>query len=85
MAVSFATDILPMFRPVDIQHMKPMGVLLAEYSYMGDPSSNYQNANNVYDYLKPDGSEPRMPLGGPYWNADQLGTYTAWMDGGYQP
>ena len=30
--ISFARDILPLFRPIDIKHMAPMGVLLDDYA-----------------------------------------------------
>ena len=76
--VSFATDILPLFRPVDIQHMKNYGVLLDQYSYMSNPV----NAHQVYSYLLPSGS-PRMPMGGPYWSQAQLDLYNTWMTTGY--
>jgi len=32
--LTFEKDIKPMFRPVDIAHMKPMGVKLDDYGYM---------------------------------------------------
>lgn len=35
--VSFAKDIRPLFRPVDIAHMKPLGVVLDDYNYISDP------------------------------------------------
>ena len=34
--VSFAGDIRPLFRPVDIEHMKPMGVLPDDFTYMSE-------------------------------------------------
>ena len=40
--VSFATDIKPLFRPVDISHMKPHGIKLDDYTYMSNPD----NANS---------------------------------------
>jgi len=49
--VSFATDIKPLFRPVDIAHMKPHGVKLDDYQYMSDPANNHQNAQRVQDTL----------------------------------
>ena len=39
MAVSFARDILPLFRAIDIAHMKGPGVLLDSYAYMSDPAN----------------------------------------------
>lgn len=79
-AVSFAKDILPLFRSMDIDHMSPMGVLLDDYSYMSDPA----NAKSVYEYLS-GAQEPQMPPGGPYWSADQLALFERWMSGGCKP
>lgn len=67
--VSFATDIKPLFRPVDISHMKRVGVELDDYTFMSNP----ENANRVLATLSPQGDDPpSMPPGGPYWTADQL-------------
>ena len=41
--VSFAGDIKPLFRAIDISHMKSAGVKLDDYTYMSDPS----HANKV--------------------------------------
>ena len=80
--VSFDRDIAPLFRPMDIQCMRGRvpPVLLADYEYMKVPS----NAQMVLSYLKGD-SEPRMPFGGPYWNADALQLFQDWINGGLQP
>ncbi|HJQ25379.1 MAG TPA: hypothetical protein VKA60_15775 [Blastocatellia bacterium] len=94
MAVSFSKDILPMFTEADIQHMQGMGVQLDSYDYMSDPASgsildcgpyaDHGNANAVYAALN--GScQPQMPMGGPYWNNDQLQLFQQWMTDGYQP
>ena len=83
--VSFEKDIKPMFRPVDIAHMKPMGVKLDDYGYMSDPNANYANAAQVQDTLSPqNGAEPTMPPGGPYWTAEQLALFAKWRSEGYQ-
>jgi hypothetical protein len=78
--VSFARDIRPLFRPEDIQHMKPMSILLDDFKYMSDTN----NAQSVYDSLTGD-TEPRMPMNGPYWSKDKLDLFQQWMKGGYQP
>jgi len=79
-SVSFAGNIRPLFRQIDIDHMAPMDVLLDDYDYMSAPA----NATSVYEYL--DGTrQPQMPPGGPYWSAEQLAQFKAWMDGGHQP
>jgi hypothetical protein len=78
--VSFARDIRPLFRPMDIQHMQPMGILLDDFTYMSDSN----NAQRVYDSLAGE-TQPRMPINGPYWSKDQLDLFQQWMKGGYQP
>ena len=80
--VSFATDIKPLFRAIDVSHMKPFGVDLDDYSYM----SNSDNADTVLATLSPhNGEPPSMPPGGPYWTAAQLALFVQWQKDGYQP
>jgi hypothetical protein len=81
MPVSFAKDILPLFRPVDIEHMKKHRVLLDDYAYMSDPASDHRNAQAVEDTLV----DQSMPPGGPYWSEQQLALYRRWRSDGYQP
>jgi hypothetical protein len=80
-AASFAKDIKPLFRAIDIQHMKPFGVLLDDYAYMSDATNSHANAQGVYDQL----SSQSMPPRGPFWTAGQLALFSNWMKGGYQP
>ena len=61
MKVSFATDIKPLFRPIDVAHMQKHGVKLDDFVYMSDPV----NALAVQKTLT--GTPPSMPPGGPYW------------------
>jgi hypothetical protein len=82
-ALSFKNDILPLFRPVDIEHMKVHGVLLDSYAYMSDAADNHANARGVRDSLM--GPTPRMPPGGPYWSGLQVDTLTQWMTEGCAP
>ena len=80
--VSFAVNIKPLFRPVDISHMKGFGVELDNYGYMSDPN----NASKVLATLSPHGDKPpSMPPGGPYWTAAQLALFAQWQKDGYQP
>jgi hypothetical protein len=80
--VSFAADIRPLFRAIDISHMKPHGVELDDYAYMSNPD----NANTVLAALSPhDGKPPIMPPVGPYWTADRLALFAQWQKDGYQP
>lgn len=81
-AVSFAAQILPLFsKTTDIPHMARAGVMLADYTYMSDPT----NAQNVLDYV--DGTKtPRMPPPpAPAWSAANIALFKDWMTGGYQP
>jgi hypothetical protein len=77
---SFSNDILPLFRPSDIQHMNAFGVRLGDHGWMSKPT----NARNVLNHLKGT-SQPRMPLGGPYWIQEQLNIFQQWMGAGYPP
>jgi hypothetical protein len=80
--VSFAADIKPLFRAIDVSHMKRYGVKLDDYAYMSDPN----NADTVLATLSPhNGEPPSMPPGGPYWTATQLTVFAQWQKDGYQP
>lgn len=81
MPVSFARDIRPMFRQIDVEHMGKHNILLDDYTYMSDPSRDHGNAQGVEDSLV----QQSMPPGGPYWNAQQLRLYKQWRSDGYQP
>jgi hypothetical protein len=80
--VSFAADIKPLFRDIDISHMKRYSVHLDDHTYMSDPS----NANRVLANLSQhDGEPPSMPPGGPYWTSAQLALFVQWQKDGCQP
>ncbi len=81
MPVSFARDIRPLFRPIDVEHMKVHKVLLDDYTYMSDPARDHGNAQAVEDTLV----KQTMPPGGPYWNAQQLAIFKQWRSDGYHP
>ena len=75
--VSFAADIKPLFRAIDISHMKSFDVKLDDYTYMSDPT----NAESVLANLSPhNGEPPSMPPGGPYWTKDQLALFAKWQE-----
>jgi hypothetical protein len=79
---SFASDIKPLFRAIDVSHMKKFKVELDDYTYMSNPN----NANQVLAALSPhEGEPPSMPPGGPYWSATQLELFVRWQNDGYQP
>ena len=80
--VSFSADIKPLFRDIDVSHMKSYRVELDNHAYMSIPD----NANRVLATLSPlDGQLPSMPPGGPYWTAAQLALFVEWQKDGYQP
>ena len=80
--VSFAADIKPLFRDVDVSHMKRFKVELDDYTFMSNPN----NANQVLAAISPhDGEPPTMPPGGPYWTEAQLELFAQWQNDGYQP
>ena len=80
--VSFAADIKPLFRAIDVSHMKRFGVDLDDYTYMSNPN----NANSVLANLsRHNGEPPSMPPGGPYWTAAQLALFAQWQKDGYLP
>ena len=81
--VSFEKDIVPLFRPMDVECMNGKSIFLIDYDFMTQPG----NAQNVIDRLKPavppDPPDPsRMPLGGPYWSDESIQLFQDWMDGG---
>lgn len=81
MPASFAKDIQPLFRPIDIEHMKVHGMPLDDYAFMSNSSNNYRNAHDVLESL----TAKRMPPGGPFWTQDQLDLFGRWMTDGYKP
>ena len=85
--VTYYGDILPLFRPMDIQCMRkvmvppdpnPHSVLLANYQWLSTPA----NAQLVLDHLTGD-AIPQMPFGGPYWSRNNIDLFKAWMQGGF--
>jgi len=80
--VSFAASIKPLFRDIDIRHMKPFGIELDDHAWMANPA----NAASVLATVSPqNGQPPTMPPGGPYWTPDQLALFAQWQKDGYQP
>jgi hypothetical protein len=80
--VSFAANIRPLFREMDVVHMKAFGVDLDDYAWMSIPA----NAASVLETVSPqNGNPPTMPPGGPYWTPEQIALYQQWQKDGYQP
>jgi len=80
MPVSFNNDIKPLFRSIDVEHMKRHAVVLDDYAYMSDGAGDHANAKAVLKTL----IEKTMPPGGPFWPQDQLDLFAKWMSDGYQ-
>jgi hypothetical protein len=76
-SISFARDIRPMFREVDVQHMRGMGVMLDDHAFMSERS----HAESVLGTL----TNKKMPPGGPFWEEAQLDLLRQWIDAGCPP
>ena len=75
MALSFATDIRPLFRDKpDIEMMKRMGLDLSSYEDVK------AKASGIYSRLE-DGSMPCDES----WPEDRVALFKRWMDEGSQP
>jgi len=75
MALSFATDIRPLFRDSpDVEAMKSFGLDLSSYDDVKD------RAEAIYKTL----DEGSMPCDGP-WPKEQIATFKQWMDEGMAP
>jgi hypothetical protein len=73
MALSFATDIRPLFRDGDIECMKPGGVDLDDPAWMCVPA----NAQSVYGAVSAGTMPPDEP-----WSSDRVSLFKKWMDAG---
>lgn len=71
---SFKSDILILFRPKDINEMKPQGIDLSSYA------SVKSHAQAIYDKL----SSRQMPCDQP-WAESNIQIFKKWMDGGMNP
>ena len=74
MALSFATDIRPLFRDEDIECMKPMGIDLDDSAWMCVPA----NAQSVYGAVSAGTMPPDEA-----WPVERVSLFKTWMDAGY--
>ena len=72
--VSFSTDIRPLFRPNDVESMRPAGLDLSSYEEVK------KRARAIYTRL----SAKEMPCDGP-WSDNQLQKFKEWMESGMKP
>jgi len=71
---SFAADIRPLFRPSDIEEMKPNGIDLCSYEEVK------RRAQDIYGRL----AAQNMPCDQP-WSAAHIEKFKYWMDSGMNP
>jgi hypothetical protein len=74
MALSFATDIRPLFRDGDIECMEPSGVKLDDPAWMCVPA----NAESVYKEVAAGTMPPDEP-----WPQERVSLFKKWMDAGF--
>ena len=83
MATRYDTDILPLFRPQDIQCMARARVLLDQAQWMLDPAGDARFADHAHARLVGEKLVNKsMPPDGP-WSADQIALFVDWMAGGF--
>jgi hypothetical protein len=80
---SYNADILPLFRPRDIQCMSGRGVLLDQAAWMTDPAgdarfADHANARLVAEQIVQQSMPPDRP-----WPAEEIARYQDWMAGGF--
>ena len=73
-ALSFATDIRPLFRDKDIKAMKGIGIDLSSYEDVK------KRARDIYARL----SAKKMPCDGP-WSENNVQKFKQWLEGGMEP
>ena len=72
--LSFSADIQPLFRPFDIESMKPLGIDLSSYEAVK------KHTGDIYARL----SARKMPCDGP-WSDGQVQKFKEWIEGGMEP
>ena len=72
--LSFATDIRPLFRPYDVDSMKPYGIDFSSYADVK------KHAQDIYARL----SAKEMPCDGE-WSEGDLKRVKEWIDSGMKP
>jgi len=73
-ALSYASDIRPLFRDKDIKAMKAIGIDLSSYEEVK------KRAQHIYARL----SQKEMPCDGP-WSENNVQKFKEWMESGVEP
>jgi hypothetical protein len=87
--ITFATDIVPLFRSGDVQCMNARGVGLDNYGYMSDAAgdtdfADHANARHVLARVSSQ-ELPRMPIGAPAWTTEKIDKLRKWIEDGFLP
>jgi hypothetical protein len=82
MALSFATDIKPMFTAMDQDHMLNQQGLFDLWSY--DDVSTPDNATAIHAAVAA-GKMPPPNSGEPRWTEEKVAKFQQWIDEGYPP
>lgn len=80
MSLSYATDIKPMFTPMDQDHMLNQVGLFDLWNY-DDVKSN---ASSILSAVQ-SGTMPPKSSGEPRWTKEKVNTFQQWMSEGYPP
>ena len=74
---SFAKDIRPLFRDVDVQHMTDLGLDLSDYQQVRDRSAD------ILMKVKLKTARRMPPPPDPAWTAEKIALFQKWVDEGY--
>jgi hypothetical protein len=74
---SFAKDIRPLFRDVDVQHMTDLGLDLSDYQQVRDRSAD------ILMKVKLITARRMPPPPDPAWTAEKIALFQKWVDEGY--
>ncbi len=76
---SFASDIRPLFRDVDVEHMNDFGLDLSSHQEVRDSSAE------ILRRVQESGPSRMPPPPDPPWTAAQVALFKQWIDEGCPP
>lgn len=76
---SFARDIVPLFRPIDVSHMLDLLMDLGDYATVR------AEADNILERVSIAGQRRMPPPPAPAWTQAQISLFAKWMDDGFPP